>query len=99
MPWTDHSLMNERMIFIAACLADEGTMIARCARHGISRKTGHKWLARYQALGAAGLVDRSSARHTQPHLVAPAMADRPLLLRGKYPHLGAAQASRAADLG
>ena len=32
-------------------------MSALCERHGISRKTGYKWLARY-----AGLANRSSAR-------------------------------------
>ncbi|MDT0619976.1 helix-turn-helix domain-containing protein, partial [Salinisphaera sp. P385] len=29
------------------------------ARYGISRKTGYKWLARYQALGMDGLQERS----------------------------------------
>jgi transposase InsO family protein len=88
MPWTERSLMNERMIFVAACLAGEGTMSARCAHAGISRKTGHKWLARYQAEGAVGLRELSSARHTQSHLIAPAMADRLLLLRHARPSWG-----------
>jgi len=88
MPWTERSLMNERMIFVAACLAGEGTMSARCAHAGISRKTGHKWLARYHAEGAVGLRELSSARHTQSHLIAPSMADRLLLRRRVRPSWG-----------
>ena len=33
---------------------------------GVSRTTVHKWLARYEAEGEAGLVDRSSRPHTSP---------------------------------
>lgn len=34
---------------------------------GVSRGTAHKWLTRYRAEGVAGLQDRSSAPHRQPH--------------------------------
>jgi hypothetical protein len=30
-----------------------------CDRYGVSRKTGYKWIDRYQAEGPAGLADRS----------------------------------------
>lgn len=62
MPWTDRSVMDERMCFIAAHLRGEVPMTALCERYGISRKTGYKWLARYEADGCAGLGNRSSAR-------------------------------------
>ena len=65
MPWTERSLMDDRLCFIAACLRDEEPMSGLCARFGISRKTGHKWLERYNEAGAAGLTDRSRARHVQ----------------------------------
>jgi transposase-like protein len=57
--------MDQRMMFIAACLRGKSAMSQVCAQHGISRKTGHKWLARYEAGGVAGLADVSHARHTQ----------------------------------
>jgi transposase InsO family protein len=88
MPWTERSPMNDRMIFIAACLVRPGSIGAVCAAHGISRKTGNKWLARYRAEGAAGLRDISSARHTQSHAIDAAMASRLLALRAKHPTWG-----------
>jgi transposase-like protein len=88
MPWTDHSLMDERMIFIAGWLVGEETVSALCVRHGISRKTGHKWLARYRAAGGGGLRELSSARHTQTHAIARAMADPLPLLRRARPTWG-----------
>lgn len=57
----------ERARFIA--LHEEGlySMSELCARFGISRKTGYKWLERYQAAGLAGLSDQSRAPHSCPH--------------------------------
>jgi len=37
---------------------------------GVSRRTGHKWLARYRAEGAAGLQDRPSRPGCIPHRTA-----------------------------
>ena len=62
MPWTEKSVMNRRLCFIAACLRDDEPMSDLCRRFGVSRKTGYKWLGRYHAGGAAGLEDLSSAR-------------------------------------
>src|ERR1700688_816459 len=64
MAWPVESVMNQRLCFIAACLRAEEPMSALCVRFAISRKTGYKWLHRYGALGAAGLEDLSSARHS-----------------------------------
>ena len=45
-----------------------GIAISQAARSlGISRKTAHKWLARYDKRGRDALTDQSRARHTQSH--------------------------------
>jgi transposase InsO family protein len=88
MAWMESCLMNERMIFIAACLAAEGPFSQICLRLGISRKTGYKWRQRYELAGAAGLCDLSSARHTQLHAITPGVADRLLALRRLRPTWG-----------
>jgi transposase len=44
-------------------------MTELCERYGISRKTGYKWLARFDAGGRAGLSDRSRAPHQCPHRI------------------------------
>jgi putative transposase len=83
MPWTERTPMDDRLCFIAACLRDEEPMRVLCARFGISRKTGHKWLARYQADGAAGLTEHSRARHTQMRSIDAETAAEILALREK----------------
>jgi len=83
MPWTERTLMDDRLCFIAACLRDEEPMRALCAHFGISRKTGYKWLDRYEADGAAGLADQSRARRSQTLLIDPETAATILALREK----------------
>ena len=88
MPWTESRPMDSRLIFIAACLAPDGPMEQICLRHGISRKTGYKWLSRYKQAGAAGLADLSPARHTMAHAIDPAIAASILRLRERHPTWG-----------
>jgi putative transposase len=61
MPWKETCVMDERTKFIAEWLQSEGSVVELCERHGISRKTGYKWIGRYEA--GAGLEDRSRAPH------------------------------------
>jgi transposase-like protein len=54
--------MNERVKFMAACLAredDDESFAELCERYGISAKTGYKWLRRYEEGGVTNLVERS----------------------------------------
>jgi hypothetical protein len=51
MPWLATDPMNERVKFMAACLAredDDESFAELCERYGISAKTGYKWLRRYE---------------------------------------------------
>jgi transposase len=48
---------------------------------GISRATGHKWLARYRSEGVAGLADRPSRAHHIPTRTSPDIETRVLALR------------------
>jgi putative transposase len=59
-----------------------------CAQYGISRRVGYKWLERYRAEGAAGLTDRSRARQTQAHAIAPDTAAAMRALREQHPRWG-----------
>ena len=88
MPWRATCPMDQRMQFIAACLADEETMSLLCRRFDISRKTGYKWLARFQEGGPPALVERSHAPHRQPHAMTVAVHEALLALRARHPHWG-----------
>src|SRR6185437_13509302 len=63
MPWQESGPMEERLQFVRDALRDRFTMSALCARYGVSRRVGYKWLARYEAEGRAGLTDRSHVPH------------------------------------
>jgi transposase InsO family protein len=58
MPWTETSVMEERLRFVARLLEGE-PMSDVCREFGISRKTGYKLLERYREEGPVALADRS----------------------------------------
>ena len=61
---------------------DEGqTPAAVATAAGVCARTVRKWVARYQAEGAAGLVDRSSRPRCSPHAVPGATVSRIIALR------------------
>src|SRR5437660_5022368 len=74
MAWTETDPMKERLHFVADWDRRLYTVTELCARYGVSRKTGYKWLARYADVGVAGLAERSRAPHRCPHRIAPAVA-------------------------
>ena len=61
MPWLETDPMIERLKFVQDTLTDGPTMADVCARYGVSRPTGYKWIARYAEEGRRGLADRSRA--------------------------------------
>lgn len=88
MPWKETCIMDERTMFIAEYLRGELPMVALCERHGISRKTGYKWVERYQADPRQGLCDRSRAPLRPAHGLATEVAEVILTLRRRYPLFG-----------
>src|SRR5215470_1330229 len=88
MPWNETEPMNERVKFIARYLQNEDPFAALCEDAGISRKTGYKWVERYEAAGVGALVDRSRAPRSHPHAVPAAVIDAIVTLRRRHPRWG-----------
>lgn len=88
MSWNASNIMDQRVSFISARVIGEMSMTELCALYSISRVTGYKWLRRYQAEGAAGLADRSSAPHAHGRQTAAAIAEAVLSLRRQRPNWG-----------
>lgn len=88
MTWTAHSIMDQRLSFISACLAGELSMTELCRLYNVSRVTGYKWLGRYREEGCAGLCDRSSAPHDHGRRTAAAIEEAIVSLRGRRPTWG-----------
>src|SRR5512134_300724 len=60
-----------------------------CRRYGISRKTGYKWIDRFEREGSGGLMDRSHRTKQCPHATTKQVREALLELRRKYPRWGA----------
>lgn len=80
--------MDQRLQFMADYQRGFSSMAELCARAGVSRKTGYKWLGRYHDLGAAGLAERSHAPHVCPHRIDAEIAALLLTARRSHPTWG-----------
>lgn len=89
MPWLETVPMDERLQFIQDALSDRFTMSELCARYGVSRRVGYKWLARYAEEGRRGLKDRSRAPHHCPHRITDEIAELLCTARREHPFWGA----------
>jgi putative transposase len=88
MPWHEIHVMDERMSFIVDWQRDEWSVAALCRRYGVSRKTGYKWIGRFEADGLDGLKDRSSAAHHHPNEVDAPTAEAVVAFRAAHPSWG-----------
>nr|WP_245706714.1 leucine zipper domain-containing protein [Pseudomonas moorei] len=77
MPWRELKPMDLKVMFIADYLSGRLNFSQLCAAHGSSRKTGYKWVARYNADSIHGLTECSRKRHSQAQAV-PLPARRPI---------------------
>lgn len=81
--------MDERLQFVRDAQRDHFTMSELCARYGVSRRIGYKWLARYEAEGRRGLADRTHVPHHCPHKISAATEELLITARLAHPHWGA----------
>jgi putative transposase len=88
MPWHETHAMDERMSFIVDWQRDEWSIAALCRRYGVSRKTGYKWLDRFEAFGLDGLKDRSCAARSHPNEVEASIAEAVIAVRMAHPSWG-----------
>lgn len=87
MPWTEKVPM-QRLQFISACEAGTHSISELCRLHGISRKTGYKWLKRFDPDNTCSLEDRLSVRLTQPDKIPEDIADQLVSFRIQHPDWG-----------
>jgi transposase InsO family protein len=66
MPWKEVNPMQQRILFIADYLREVSSLTGLCAHYGISRKTGYKWLQRFEQSGLDGLAEQSRKPVTCP---------------------------------
>ena len=88
MPWKVETVMSQRKEFVTLGQSEGVSMSQLCQRIGISRKTGYKWLRRYQERGDQGLRDLSKRPYQYPNRTSQEMEQLVVDLRQKYPTKG-----------
>ncbi len=88
MSWKECDQMSLRREFVCLASVEGSNMSALCRRFGISRKTGYKWLKRYQAEGDSGLVDQSRRPRRYRTPTSENMEEQVLSVRDKHPSWG-----------
>src|SRR5690242_14467254 len=96
MPWQERSPMDLRMQFVLDWQSGAWPMTELCADYQISRKTGYKWVQRYEASGPCGLHDQSRRPHGSPQATDTNVVQALLTLRRRHPRWGAKKLLRVA---
>jgi len=66
MPWKEVKPMEQKVLFIADWIKQIHTFSELCCQYGISRKTGYKWINRFQKSGFDGLHEASRKPSQSP---------------------------------
>lgn len=88
MPWRVQTPMSTRRDFIEDWLHGLYTMTELCARYGISRRVGYKWIARFETGGLPGLEDQRRTPHSSPTRIGTDIATALLAARRAHPTWG-----------
>ncbi|WP_205628025.1 IS481 family transposase [Mycolicibacterium neoaurum] len=82
------SVAEQRYQAVLAVISDGLSISQVASKLGVSRQTLHSWLARYEAHGLEGLVDRSHRPVSCPHQMSAEVEARLLELRRSRPYWG-----------
>jgi transposase InsO family protein len=89
MPFQETHVMDERRRFVEEVYRSLRSFSELCRRFGISRKTGYKWLERWERGGAPGLEDRSRRPRSCPWATPPEVIEAIVEVRKRFPDYGA----------
>jgi len=89
MPWETTSVVEAKIRLVLAYLAHQVTMTKLCLVHGVSRKSGYKWVKEYLKKGLAGLGNRSRAPKSGKHWTRQATRELIVQMRLEHPRWGA----------
>jgi transposase InsO family protein len=83
------SVTEQRYKAVLAVIGDGRTVSEVSRDWGVSRRTMHRWLARYEGNGLEGLNNRSHRPAQSPHQMPPAVEAMVLEMRRSHPYWGA----------
>lgn len=88
MAWKEWDRVSLRREFVRLASVEGANVSAVCRQFQISRKTGYKWLARYQADGDGGLSDQSRRPKNFRSPTSPELERQVLAIRDAHPTWG-----------
>lgn len=97
MPWQEVKTVSLRSEFVQLAEKASPSFSELCRRFGISRKTGYKWLERYQQNGPAALEDRSRRPQRSPGKTPENIETVVLACRERYPYWGGRKLRRVLE--
>ena len=66
MPWRERKVMDLKEEFVIQAQKGSQSFSSLCREYGISRKTGYKWLGRFDDKGFTGLENQSRRPTSSP---------------------------------
>ena len=88
MPFTTRSIMSQRIEFCLLASKPGSNISDLCRRYEISRRTGYKWLKRYNEKGNKGLLDHSKRPYNFPNKTCTEIEEYVIKLRKNDPEWG-----------
>lgn len=88
MPWKRATTMSQRREFVEKASGEDVNISGLCREYGISRKTGYKWLKRYNRGGTDALQDIPRRPKHSPTRTAKEVEQLIVQMRQKHPYWG-----------
>jgi transposase InsO family protein len=88
MALVELSMLEQRYLAVREVLDTGASVTDVATRHGVDRRTLHRWLLRYANEGIGALADKSSKPDTCPHQLPAAVEARIIAMRTAHPGWG-----------
>src|ERR1700689_2672326 len=88
MALVELSMLEQRYLAVREVLDTGATVTDVATRHGVDRRTLHRWLLRYANEGMAALADKSSKPDSCPHQLSAVIEARIISMRRAHPSWG-----------
>src|SRR5215831_8161961 len=88
MPWRASAVVDQRRRFIVLVDESDESFAQLCRRFGISRKTGYKWLERYELGGFDALGDAPRIAKDHPWTTSESIVEAIVQARREHPRWG-----------
>lgn len=88
MPWSEESVMSQRLRLVEQLLLPNANVTEVCQRFNVSRKTAYKWLERYKIGGFAALDNLSRAPCIQQGKIPSELEQRIVSVHREHPYWG-----------